>query len=253
MLAVEYVSAIRTLLVANFNDAAIRAISSFLAIHLCNPNSENIQPSFAYLIASTSFEMLGDLMMGRPAYLRKFGSLVNIRWLRMFVSLTTDPRASRRALDIMGGLVTHDPRYAEQRERIKDETQPSTPTAARRAKLWYESIRTAEESRNLRVKMDTREAMTIAERQWHVQMIPEMDRERGCLENMSEKTDRAFELDPTEGPLRMRAKLKEWHEPWDDVLSQKKQEDHLPSALKSMYIDEGSGMAADEEGWEAEV
>ncbi|PWN32498.1 beach-domain-containing protein [Meira miltonrushii] len=251
MLAVEYVSALRTLLVANFNDAAIRAISSFLAIHLCKPKSDNSQSSFTYLIASTSFEMLGDLMLGRPAYLRKFGSLVNIRWLRMFVSLTTDPRASRRALDVMGGLVTHDPRYAEQKQRIKDDAQPATPTAARRAKLWYESIRTAEESRNVRVKMDAREAMSIAARQWQAQMVPELYRERGCLEEVS-TTDRTFELDPTEGPLRMRAKLKEWREPWDDVLSAKKQEDHLPADFKSMHIDEGSGMVADEDETEAE-
>lgn len=237
MLAVEYVTTLRSSLVATFNDAAIRNLSSYLAVQLCSPpqrstpsTSVPVSPSLqeaadteeggedrlsSQQLALMVFEMLSDLVLERPPFLRKFGSVINIRWLRIFVSLTMQPRAGRLALDIMAALVSNDARYAEHRS--------SGAITERRMRLWFDSLKTAETNRCMRMRMDFREASSFAERQWHAHLLPELQRERAALV-ATRGADRTFELDPVEGPLRMRAKMREAHEVWEGHLT-----DPMPS------------------------
>jgi WD40 repeat protein len=220
MLAIELVAMLRSSLVAMFNDVAIRGVTSFIAVHLCttptglyqrqrsvsraasasDTEQDNDVPTVSVRIDNIAimvFRMLTELVNERPAFLRKFGSVITARWLRIFVSLTISPRASSLALELMAALVSDDPQYAEQR---------SATTTEKRMHLWYETIHQAEENKSLRVRRDAIESEMHSAHRWYTQLLPDLQRERAVLATAKERT---FELDPIEGPLRMRSKVRE--------------------------------------------
>lgn len=148
----RYISTLRNVFISSFNDAAIRAVSSYLAAQLYMAGKSNKKPrapaprrqktAMAHLdglsgsplavfehdlspelgslhaersreVAIEVFEMLASLVLERPAFLLKFGSVINIKWLLVFFGPNSDPRAARLSLDIMTTLLAREPRYAE--------------------------------------------------------------------------------------------------------------------------------------------
>lgn len=145
----KYITTLRIVLISSFNDGAIRALSSFLAAQLCvtstlgKPHrqprrqqtmlhSEAVPSSSLSVfqlpnhsqssdapnkgiraVALSVFTMLTELVLERPAFLLKLGSVVNIKWLLVFFGPRSDPQAAKLSLEIMTALLAREPRYAE--------------------------------------------------------------------------------------------------------------------------------------------
>lgn len=88
-----------------------------------------------------------------------------------------------------------------------DEKQKAILSTEKKMMIWQNSVRVNEESRLLKIRLDAMEMMNFGAGEW-IKMLAELQRERAVFGKDGD-TDRVFELDPTEGPMRMRPKLKE--------------------------------------------
>lgn len=88
-----------------------------------------------------------------------------------------------------------------------DEKQMATSSAESKMVAWQTSVRESEENRLVKVGLDAKEMSKFGAGEW-AKMLAELQRERAVL-GKEVDDERIFELDPTEGPMRMRPKLKE--------------------------------------------
>lgn len=89
-----------------------------------------------------------------------------------------------------------------------DERQRALSTTESRMKAWQASVRASDETKFVKFHLDAKELASFAAGEWD-KLKRELAREKGLL-GLDEDVDRVFELDySTEGPMRMRAKLRE--------------------------------------------
>ncbi|CAO1635423.1 unnamed protein product [Sympodiomycopsis kandeliae] len=135
------IEALRTLLIASWSDAALRATTSYLATKLCEsthasqgskakPNSTR----YATLDAQSAlagkgktelqniaadpnrlplgvFDLVCTLASERPTFLSKLGQSVSIKWLLLFLHPRSDKRAAILSFELLASLLIQDRTY----------------------------------------------------------------------------------------------------------------------------------------------
>ncbi|PWN39528.1 beach-domain-containing protein [Ceraceosorus guamensis] len=136
--------ALRAALLANFSDASIRAITTYLGSQLCRglertskrgsargraPTVDSFPPSdsatFGFLGCRRTtlddssatplmvFELLTDVVLQRPSFLAKMATSVSNKWLLLFFHPKAERRAAVLSLSILEKLFASQPSYKE--------------------------------------------------------------------------------------------------------------------------------------------
>ncbi|PWN18284.1 beach-domain-containing protein [Microstroma glucosiphilum] len=124
--------ALRNLLITAWSDVSLRSLTSYLAsqlahrdqaetpsrrqsgsIKLSNSRPVSMSADITVDLPLQVFETFASLALDRPAFLSKFGQVVNIKWLMLFLHPQAESRAAVLSLELLSRLLIREPAYVE--------------------------------------------------------------------------------------------------------------------------------------------
>ncbi|UZJ53931.1 hypothetical protein CBS101457_003251 [Exobasidium rhododendri] len=120
-----------------------------------------------------------------------------------------------------------------------DQKQKAISNTEKKMKTWQDSVRLSEETKLVKVRLDATESLKFGAGEWN-KMLAELQRERAVLGKDADAS-RIFELDPTEGPMRMRPKLKEMTKA---KIEQGSRDDPMDAKMTLMPVSHGDEWAS---------